>query len=130
MLVLSRKKDQAVVIGRDVRVLVVELRGDSVKLGLEAPRDSKILREELIDDDAWGVAADEHQANGRHWAAVRRRDGARCFIWVYQDAGGATRCSCSRGHASSLNDFDLIAPAVWPVGGEGRIDDGSQRSAG
>lgn len=47
MLVLSRKKDEAVRIGDDVIVTVVEIRGDKVRLGFTAPGDIPIHREEM-----------------------------------------------------------------------------------
>lgn len=57
MLVLSREKDQEVVIGNNVIVVtVVEIRGDKVRLGFTAPRDIPIVRRELLDrmDDPEG----------------------------------------------------------------------------
>lgn len=47
MLVLSRKKGERVLIGRDIYVKVVDVRGDRVKLGFEGPDDVPIHREEL-----------------------------------------------------------------------------------
>jgi len=47
MLVLSRKKGERVVIGPDVYVTVIEIRGDRVKLGFEGPNEVPIHREEL-----------------------------------------------------------------------------------
>jgi len=47
MLVLSRKKGQRVVVGNQVEVVVLEVRGDRVKLGFEAPPEVPIHREEL-----------------------------------------------------------------------------------
>lgn len=49
MLVLSRNEGQEVVIGNDIRVVVVEVRGDRVKLGFEAPNRLVVMRKELID---------------------------------------------------------------------------------
>ena len=49
MLVLSRKVDQVVVIGGNVRVMVVEVRGDKVRLGIDAPRDVPVHREEVYE---------------------------------------------------------------------------------
>lgn len=49
MLILSRKKDEKVMIGDGIEVTVVEIRGDSVKLGIAAPRDVKIYRAELLE---------------------------------------------------------------------------------
>ena len=47
MLVLSRKKGDWVDIGDDVRVVVVEIRPDKVRLGIEAPKDKRIDRREI-----------------------------------------------------------------------------------
>lgn len=47
MLVLSRKRDEKVVIGGSVEVTVVEIRGDKVRLGIEAPKDVPVHREEV-----------------------------------------------------------------------------------
>lgn len=47
MLVLSRKKDQFIVVGNDIRICVVEIRGDKVRIGVDAPKDVKIDREEI-----------------------------------------------------------------------------------
>lgn len=47
MLVLSRKKGERVLIGQDIYVKVVDVRGDRVKLGFEGPAEVPIHREEL-----------------------------------------------------------------------------------
>jgi carbon storage regulator len=47
MLVLSRKVDQAIVIAGKVRVVVAAVRGESVRLGVQAPRDITVDREEI-----------------------------------------------------------------------------------
>jgi carbon storage regulator CsrA len=47
MLVLSRKQDQAVFIGDNIKVTVVKVQGKSIRLGIEAPEDVRILRGEL-----------------------------------------------------------------------------------
>ncbi len=46
MLVLRRKTDQAVTIGKDIRVVVIAVDGDGVRLGIEAPRDVVVRRAE------------------------------------------------------------------------------------
>ena len=48
MLVLSRKANQSIMIGSDIRILVVGLDHDQVKLGIEAPRDVPVHRSEVF----------------------------------------------------------------------------------
>lgn len=53
MLVLSRKKGEAIVVG-DITIVVTDIRGDKVRLGVEAPREVPVDREEIRkrkDDD-------------------------------------------------------------------------------
>lgn len=50
MLVLTRKTNQSITIGNQVTVTVVEIRGDSVKLGIDAPREVAVDREEIAID--------------------------------------------------------------------------------
>jgi carbon storage regulator len=49
MLVLSRKKNESVVLGTDVVVTVIEVRGDKVRLGIVAPKDVPVHREEVYE---------------------------------------------------------------------------------
>jgi len=49
MLVLSRKKDESIVINNDIVITVVEIRGDKVRLGIAAPRDVPVHREEVYE---------------------------------------------------------------------------------
>ena len=49
MLVLSRKKNESIVINNDITVTVVEIRGDKVRLGIEAPLDVAVHRQEVYD---------------------------------------------------------------------------------
>ncbi|MCH2210215.1 MAG: carbon storage regulator CsrA [Fuerstiella sp.] len=49
MLVLSRKKDEKIVIGENITLMVIEIRGDKVRLGIDAPRDVAVHREEVFD---------------------------------------------------------------------------------
>lgn len=47
MLVLSRKESQRIRLGEDIVITVVRLAGDKVRLGIDAPRDMLVLRDEL-----------------------------------------------------------------------------------
>lgn len=49
MLVLARKVGQSIVINDNVEVLVIEVRGDQVRLGIEAPRTIPVHRKELLE---------------------------------------------------------------------------------
>ena len=48
MLILSRRKDESVVIDGRIEVAVVDIKGDQVKLGIKAPRDVKVYRNEVF----------------------------------------------------------------------------------
>ncbi|MEM9035344.1 MAG: carbon storage regulator CsrA [Actinomycetota bacterium] len=47
MLVLSRRKGESVIIGDNVTITVVDVRGDQIRLGIDAPRSVKVYREEV-----------------------------------------------------------------------------------
>jgi carbon storage regulator len=49
MLVLSRKKNESIVINNDIVITVVEIRGDKVRLGIEAPKDVPVHRQEVYE---------------------------------------------------------------------------------
>lgn len=48
MLILSRKSGQSFMIDQNIEITIVEISGDKVKIGIEAPKDIKILRSELV----------------------------------------------------------------------------------
>ena len=56
MLVLSRKKDECIVINNDITIVVVEIRGDKVRLGVEAPKEVPVHRREVFE----AIARGEH----------------------------------------------------------------------
>jgi carbon storage regulator len=49
MLVLSRKKNESIVINNDITITVVEIRGDKVRLGIVAPKDVPVHRQEVYE---------------------------------------------------------------------------------
>ena len=49
MLVLSRKKNESIVINDSITVVVVEIRGDKVRLGIEAPKEVSVHRSEVYE---------------------------------------------------------------------------------
>ena len=62
MLVLSRKLLEGIVIGNDIRITVVKVERNHVRLGIEAPGDVVVVREELLHDD-------EHREARAAWEA-------------------------------------------------------------
>jgi len=58
MLVLSRKKDESIVINNDITIVVVEIRGDKVRLGVEAPKEVPVHRREVFEAIARGEPLD------------------------------------------------------------------------
>jgi carbon storage regulator len=58
MLVLSRKKDESIVINNDLTIVVVEIRGDKVRLGVEAPKEVPVHRREVFEAIARGETVD------------------------------------------------------------------------
>ena len=49
MLVLSRQRDEKIMIGDEIEITVVDIRGDKVRLGIVAPRDVSVHREEVYE---------------------------------------------------------------------------------
>jgi carbon storage regulator len=49
MLVLTRKPDQSIIIGTDIEITVLEVRGEQVRLGIKAPRSVAVHRKEVFD---------------------------------------------------------------------------------
>ena len=50
MLVLTRKKGQSLMIGQDVEIAIIEIQGDQVRLGINAPKSISIHRKEVFDE--------------------------------------------------------------------------------
>ena len=49
MLVLSRKAEESMIIGDDIKITVLDIRGGQVRIGITAPQDIKIHREEVYE---------------------------------------------------------------------------------
>ena len=49
MLILSRKMNEKIMIGEDVSITIIEIRGDQVKIGVEAPKTVKVFRQEVYE---------------------------------------------------------------------------------
>jgi carbon storage regulator len=69
MLVLSREKDESIMIGDDVEITIVDVRGNKVRLGINAPREVSVHRKEI-----YLAIQKEKQQNGTE-APVAHKDG-------------------------------------------------------
>ena len=72
MLVLSRKKNESIVINDDITIVVIEIRGDKVRLGIEAPKEVPVHRREVFD----AVRRDEEVRRAKE--AVRSQSQPLC----------------------------------------------------
>lgn len=61
MLVLSRKINESIIINDDIVVTIIEVRGDKVRLGIEAPRNVSVHRQEVYD-----AIVNQTKQNGSH----------------------------------------------------------------
>jgi len=68
MLVLSRKLNETIIIGNSIRIKVVGISGNHVRLGIEAPGDVKVMREELLFRNQPNV---EHQPSTKGFGSRR-----------------------------------------------------------
>ncbi|MCL1917094.1 MAG: carbon storage regulator CsrA [Peptococcaceae bacterium] len=50
MLVLTRKVDQKILIGDDIEITLVAISGDAVRIGINAPKEVKIIRQEILEE--------------------------------------------------------------------------------
>jgi carbon storage regulator len=49
MLILSRKIDEKIMIGDDISISIIEIRGDQVRIGVDAPKKVKVFRQEVFE---------------------------------------------------------------------------------
>ena len=67
MLILSRRPGESIAIGNDILITVVALSGNQVRIGIDAPREVRVLRQEILKamQDENRAAADAASASGR-----------------------------------------------------------------
>lgn len=61
MLVLSRQRDETIMIGDEIEITVVDIRGDKVRLGINAPRSVRVHRKEVYEAIQRENASASHQ---------------------------------------------------------------------
>ncbi len=127
MLVLTRKMNEQILIGDDIKITLVRVRGNTVRIGIEAPRDVRVLRGELT-PDAGAVAdadADEQPTILKRpsVATARVKSSAKCNK---QDASSAPFPSTSR---PSLGLSDTRQMFVGKVSRDGKSSELSRVAA-
>lgn len=74
MLILSRKIDEKIKIGNDITITLIDVHGDQVKIGVEAPKDVKVFRQEVFDaiqnENKAAVVQSEDTGNEKAISAV------------------------------------------------------------
>ncbi len=58
MLVISRQPGDSILIGDDIKVIILEVSGDKIKIGIEAPKSIRIMRSEVLDTEKSNLEAD------------------------------------------------------------------------
>lgn len=114
MLVLSRRVGERLVIGDDIVVTVIEVRSDGVRLGIDAPRDVRVHRAEVL-EALTAANADAAKADDSTAAALRR---------LVPPAAG------SAGSGSAPAEPSVGAPADRPTAGTSPADPSAGTSTG
>ena len=74
MLILSRKIDEKIKIGNDITITLIDVHGDQVKIGVEAPKSVKVFRQEVFDaiqmENKAAVVAGQEEENEKAISAV------------------------------------------------------------
>jgi carbon storage regulator len=81
MLVLSRQRDETIMIGDEVEITVVEISGDKVRLGIDAPRQVRVHRKEV-------------------YQAIQRENAEAAQLGVEALNGAATRLAASQARSA------------------------------
>ena len=115
MLVLSRQRDETIMIGDDIEITIVDIRGDKVRLGITAPATIPVHRKEVYD---------AIQRENREAARVKMEDLASCP----RLPASRRRARSSGAAASSRSRWHARAPAGAPGSAAAQRHGGSVRS--
>lgn len=74
MLVLSRQRDESIMIGDDVEITIVDVRGDKVRLGINAPRSIAVHRKEIYEAIQREKAQNKEQQDGKKKASGKTEE--------------------------------------------------------
>ncbi len=122
MLVLTRKLDESIQIGDDIKITVLRVKGNAVRIGIEAPKSVRVVRDELEREVVGGsrLAAASSRPTNRIEAFVKEASNVVTSV-VDSPADGETTCESrlfvgkldtvtGRAELSESNDSDQAAP--------------------
>jgi len=94
MLVLTRKLDEAIQIGDDIKITILRVKGNTVRIGIEAPREVRVVRDELDRDEAQSAAG--------HAAA------SPAVVSAAEPAANSARSSEVTATVARMEQFELV----------------------
>jgi carbon storage regulator len=125
MLVLSRRKDESLMIGDDITIVVVEIRGDKVRLAIQAPNEIPVHRQEVYQ----AIQREQERDRALAWATsvdpldtqLQPVDSSR----VIEELGKYITVSDAEAEqirAATLRTFLVVASKIWhSVEGRGTV---------
>jgi len=110
MLVLTRKLKEQIRVGNDITITILRVSGKSVRVGIEAPREVRVIRAELPElEDAVAVEVETHAAATRRAARLAGTNRLVRKSRVETDAeAAATRSSSRRPRNSRAEEVDAL----------------------
>ena len=115
MLIISRKKTESLIIGGNIEITVIDIQGDRVRIGIEAPGDIKIVRKELLETEdvnreAAGIKVKPDFGRLKEIGNKLKRSKGQQFHYSLscQQCADALQPPCS----PSSREFPLL---IWPL---------------
>ncbi len=122
MLVLTRRPEEGIVIDGNIKITILEIRGNQVRLGIEAPKEVAVLRSELVNDTDNGITLLDcpRRTNRLRWPTDRADEGRevdhRARFIPEDTAEAEANHVASVVHATSLN-LVFAAPQTGHLSG-------------
>ncbi|MGV3485907.1 MAG: carbon storage regulator CsrA [Planctomycetaceae bacterium] len=116
MLVLSRKLDESIKIGNDIKITILRIKGNTIRIGIDAPSDVRVIRSELKAMAEEGSAADLDDTSSTVTAIVDSPAVASTRLFVGKVSRGEEEATLQ----SVLSEVDsVVSEATLPL----RIED-------